>query len=274
VTEQAGLPGMVSAGEHEADLREREDDPTPRGTAAAVVTGAEFSWLRDPSKLWMEKRPVRVLDVCAGYGCWASEWRRWWTLSRTQDGMTPWPCHITGAEIDDRKRDHLAKWCDAVRFGDVRDYLRWLIKNGSPSHFDLAIGNPAFSLLVPKQRSDETVEAAAERSILGHLLAVSPAVIQLHHTAAFARGKVGRFLWRRYTPARQWLIPGAVSFRSDGKTDSRCYAASLWLRGHTGSTAVEMLPELGREELRWRVLPGTEEPSDDLPAAPDRRTAA
>ena len=85
--EQAGLPGMVSAADHEADLRAREDDPTPRGVARAIIEGVRYAWLIDPSELWTAKRPVRVLDVCAGYGCWASEWRRWWSVTRERHGM-------------------------------------------------------------------------------------------------------------------------------------------------------------------------------------------
>lgn len=298
MTSQSGLPGMTSAADHEADLRKREDDPTPRGVTRAVLEAAfgpdgplavgvvafgqrlvpRLKPEVDRHRCGERPRPpvepgpgqdeIRVLDVCAGYGCWASEIRRLATLQG-------WPVHITGIELDTRKREHLSKWCDRPLYGDAVACINTERAIGPRrASWDVAIGNPAFSLLVPKQRTDETVEDAADRSVLGNLLAAAPAVIQLHHTTAFVRGKVGRLLWRRHTPARQWLIPGAVSFRSDGKTDTRCYAASLWMRGHAGPTVVEMLPELGREELRWRALPGTEEPSGDLPAVPGWKVAA
>jgi hypothetical protein len=87
--EQA-LPGMVSASEHEADLRAREEDNTPRGVARAILSAAlpklavqdwhPFAKLAngrfDPLKAHRCGGPIRVLDVCAGFGCWASEMRR------------------------------------------------------------------------------------------------------------------------------------------------------------------------------------------------------
>lgn len=241
MTGQAGLPGMVSPEEHEADLREREDDPTPRGVAQAVLRAAGLGLTG-----WLDRR-LHVVDICAGWGCWSSE------LLRLRLPMTP---RITGIEIDERKRETMARWCHDVVIGDA------LVKLAELPQQDLVMGNPAFSLLAPKvsaKPTDEEIDAAVEASLVAAGLRCARAVLLLHHGQAFLRGRVGRAVLRRYPPALSFQIPGAVSFRSEGKTDSRCYSATLWRRGHSGPCATYLLPELGREDLRWRVPPGTED---------------
>lgn len=235
---------VLTDAEHHADLRAREDDPTPRG----VVRACLFAF----DELGKTPSPPRILDCFAGHGVWSSEARRRWPGA-----------HITAIEIDGRKLPDLRKWCDVTLIGDALDLLPELA-----GQFDLVIGNPAFSYLRPKHQPGETVAAAASRSVLPLMLEAAPRVLQLHTQQAFVRGKVGREVRRRHLPARSWLIPGAVSFRRDGKTDQRCYQTTLWLRGHKGGCVERMLPELGRDDLRWTMIPGTEEPSSERPAAP------
>ena len=112
--EQAALTGIASATEHAAELRSRGDDPTPRGVVRAALAAcirmqhgeAVIGGLAGESNgSWLASRPgstIRVLDVCAGYGCWASEMRR---LAVAQG----WPIHITGAEIHAPRESHLDK---------------------------------------------------------------------------------------------------------------------------------------------------------------------
>ena len=68
------------------------------------------------------------------------------------------------------------------------------------------------------------------------------------------------------------LLPGDVSFRADGRKDSRCYEATLWLRGHTGPCSRYLLTELEAHERRWLAPPGSESPATarelGLPLAP------
>ena len=87
--EQAALTGIASATEHAAELRSRGDDPTPRGVVRAALAAAlprvvalmfrdsdEARFIlhgHDGASFVSGDRPLRVLDVCAGYGCWASE---------------------------------------------------------------------------------------------------------------------------------------------------------------------------------------------------------
>lgn len=254
---QTGLAGVASTEEHEADRAAREDDPTPRPLVRAVLTTA----LADFS---VGRTPLRVLDVCAGWGCWASEMRR---LAVTHG----WPVHITGVEIDHRKVDHLRKWCDAYVMVDWRAFLGSRI--GVYAEFDLVIGNPHFSAL--------THEDPAQ-SMPAVLLQHAPDVLLFHQTASFARSTAGRDVWRAYPPAWVGLVPGSVGFRGRSKgADLRNYQATFWQRRHAGPAQLVMLPEPPSRTAKrgtqrssswhWETPPGTEDPSGDLPPTPGWR---
>jgi hypothetical protein len=185
-----------------------------------------------------------VLDICAGYGAWASEARRIWP-----------DASIDAVEIDASKLEHLQKWCDSITIGDYREAL----KKCQP--YDLVIGNPPFSAVV--DMPDQVLSEA------------SHGLLMLHRVEAFFRGKAGRAAWRRRTPVRQWVIPGAVKFRTGvnpvtGKvwsTDTACYCSSLWVAGSSPKmAAVSILPDMPAHERSWRVLPGTEEPGYTYPS--------
>jgi len=244
---------MVSASEHEADLRSRGDDPTPRGVVRAVLEAVGHRWFRDPCEVYQSHRAVRVLDVCAGFGCWASEFRRWWEVTRVERlGVERWPVHITGVELDERKREHLVKWCDATMFCDWRAMTGEV--NGWGPSWDLAIGNPDFAQLTHDDPG---------QSMPAVLLRHAPAVLLLHTQQAFLKSEAGRSAWRAYPPAASWLVPGGVKFRGASHgADSRCYQVTLWLRGHTGPCAVHLLDDLTPAERSWSKLPGTEDALD------------
>ncbi len=57
--DQPGLPGMVSASEHEADLRSRGDDPTPRGVVRAVMLAWAAAYVA-----WWDRGHDRTHDAC------------------------------------------------------------------------------------------------------------------------------------------------------------------------------------------------------------------
>ena len=245
-------PTALELRELEDDTAAREDDPTPRELERAILDAAMVAvWRARPRRL--DGDPMRVLDVCAGYGCWSSELRS--HAARKRYGV-----HITGVEICEARRADLAKWCDRVEICSWLDVVE---------HFDVVIGNPHFSALVG---------ASPAESMPAVLLDLAPAVLLLHQSSSFQRGLPGVAAWRHCPPARVWLVPGSVQFRrgtnpKNGKrwgSDQRCYQASLWLRGHPGPTAVELLPDPpdGRASWRWTVPPGSEDPSDELPAAP------
>jgi hypothetical protein len=269
---------MVSASEHEADLRSRGDDPTPRGVVRAVIlawAAAYVAWwdrthdrTHDACLMiaaaWdiglvedalnkievSESRPFRLLDVCSGYGCWAGEFARWWVHVL---GLPRSWLHITGVELDERKREHLAKWCDRAWCP-----MSWTelvppecTRGQDLDNFDLAIGNPDFSQLTHDD---------PEQSMPAVLLRHAPAVLLLHTQQAFLKSEAGRAAWRAYPPAASWLIPGGVKFRGSKQgADSRCYQVTLWLRGHKGPCAVHLLDDLTPAERSWTTLPGTED---------------
>jgi hypothetical protein len=325
------LPGLgdaslatAGARSRETDHADREDDPTPRGVVRAALGALVPDVLREYSHpvsglrgmaidgpfcvdplalIEFEDRPLRVLDVAAGYGCWASEFRR-------LAGLQGWPVHIDAVEIFEPRRADLEKWCDGVSISHWRSMLifRETMNRAHPG-WDLAIGNPNFTALTHED---------PEQSMPAVLLRHAPAVLLLHTQQAFARGEAGRRVWRAYPPAASWMVPGSVKFRTginpkcpkcgavnpaaltagafrqpvtnclaqsgpttyDGYepicgaklkswgSDQRCYQVSLWLRDHEGPTALHMLPELDAAARRWTVPPGSEDPSEDLPAAP------
>lgn len=256
-SEQAGLPGMTSTAEHEADMREREDDPTPRGVVRAVLAAASTTIVtRRP-----RSGPLRVLDVCAGWGCWASEIRRLAAPGvKTAQGF---PVHITGVEIDSRKREDIRRWCDAVVVNDWREFIavrdagRRVYGGSCCDDFDLAIGNPHFTALTHDD---------PEQSMPAVLLRHAPAVLLFHQEQSFQKSEAGARIWHRYPPAAVLHVPGSVRFRvgTNPKTgkpygaDSRCYQATLWLRGYEGPASAVMLPWLPAADRRWSTPPGTE----------------
>jgi hypothetical protein len=255
----------------ETDGSERGDSPTPRGVWRAIfeaaITVDMFSGRpvvgKTPPGRFGDPadghhidgpRPVRALSLMAGYGSDASELRR---LAVEQG----WPIHITGVELCEARRRHLEKWCDRVEIADWRAAL-W---KGPAPH--IIVTNPDFAHIL--DNADKTLDAA--ETMVPTLLQHAPAVLVLHQEQAFLKSKRGREVWRRWPPAASWLI-GPASFSGDGKADSRCYWATLWLRGHEGPTSLHLLPELAPSARRWTVPPGSEEPSPepspDLPAAP------
>jgi SAM-dependent methyltransferase len=266
--------------EAEADKRDRDDDPTPRGVVRAVleaaISGREspYAWMlaqnRIEWKLMGQSRPLRVLDVGAGYGAWSSEMRR---LARAQG----WPVHITGVEIHAARAKYLRKWCDDVVISDWRDVLR------VPEQFDLAIGNPPFGQLTGPKHAKRPPEQCMPNVLLRH----APAVMLLHTQQACLKSEAGRASYRAAPPAATWLLPGGIRFRSGTNprcsrckhendsgaelcsecgaklkpwsADSRCYQVTLWLRGHSGPCSTYLLDDLDASERAWVVPPGTEE---------------
>ena len=279
--EQAALTGIASATEHAAELRSRGDDPTPRGVVRASLAGAMrhvmtvllrtdagarvlMYRLRElPSVVIISAdRPLRVLDVCAGYGCWASELSRWWVLDL---GLPREWLHITGVEIHAPREAHLDKWCDDWGLDD------WRVALGPASgldhtSFDLVIGNPDFAQLL-RDNAGNFVDP--DQTMPAVLLRHAPAVLLLHTQQALLKSEAGRACWRAYPPAASWMVPGGVKFRGARMgADQRCYQVTLWLRSHTGPCSTYMLEDLEPHERAWSVLPGSEEPSADLPARP------
>lgn len=226
------IEGVPTDAEHEADLRAREADYTPRGVVRQILREAYALELSMPRP--RPGRALRVLDWCAGAGVWSSEMR---ALARDLG----FDVEITAVEIDERERPHLERWADRVWIGDARGMDRL-------SGFDLVIGNPAFSLLAD--------DVNGVRMLLG----MSPAILVLHTIEALHRSARGRELARTLPPAAQFDIGGSISFRGPGRgADMRSYCAWLWLRSRTGpGWRREVLPDLPASDRAWKTKPGTE----------------
>lgn len=284
------LPGFATPATEramEGDHAEREDSPTPGLLVRALLEAAslvDVVQLRDEHAARVHvagdgfstrtlDEPVRVLDVCAGYGVFAQQMR-----ALAHRGC--WPVHITGVELHEARREHLSKWCDVVW---VRDWFDALRDHHTVPEFDLIVGNPHFTALAPEQESDGMF--GGPTSMHEELLVHAPAVLLYHTLNAFQRSAPGRAAARRCPPAARWLVPGTVSHDGTSAVASDCYAASLWLRGHEGPTETRLLDveavDVNRRAgllkssgepykcWRWRGLPpGSEEPSEGLPAAP------
>lgn len=251
-------PTELDIRREEADTRDREDDPTPRLLVRAILAEA-LTHVSSARPRYMGGVTLRALDVCAGYGVFASELRR-------HAKVVGYPVHITGIEICEARREHLRKWCDNAVIGDERNAI-------ALGDFDVAIGNPHFTALVGKDGPAESMPA--------RLLEHCKAVLLYHTRNEFVRSETGRAVWRAYPPAHVFVVPGTVSHDGTSAVASDCYQVSLWRRGHTGPTTEQLLDvepkaknlvagivKRGGEPYscwRWTVPPGSEEPSEDLP---------
>lgn len=240
-------------------LRISRHRPVDRSCKGCMVDGAEH-WCPDPTNVLLVQRggsvlsrptPVlRIIDICAGAGVWASEVRRLLTLM----GIA---VHITAVELDPVEEPYLRRHADEVVIGDWRAFIERCRKEGR--WFDLVIGNPAFSQArAPKVGKALDVEAAMPSVLMD----VAGAIILYLSQQTWTKTKSGSEVRRRYPPSHAVDVPGSVNHRhglnAKGKpysADSIPYSASMWLGRiagpHVGLTATGMLDPIDGSERRW-----------------------
>jgi len=274
VTAQRSITGLDEPERDHEREHAHEHFPTPRLLVRAVLDALITVFQRDnrsrieyPYRVrgceWeMARRggpqPVRIVDVGCGSGVWASEARRLFTAL----GI---PVVITG--IDNRREvEPLARrWCDEVIIGDLREVLGGEALDGAPvaRRWDLLLSNPPFS---------RVLEVAA----LG--MHCATASIILHTEQSLTRSEAAAAFVELTPPRFELRLSGGVGFTGKGPdrivlpgknsgTDSRGYSVTTWQAGSSGPwpTTVMRLPP---ESRSWRVRPGEEPASDDLPEAP------
>jgi hypothetical protein len=190
---------------------------------------------------------LRVLDVCAGAGVWASEMRRLMT-------MLGIPVHITAVELDEeREREYLPCHADEVVWGDWRAFAKRCDEDGR--WFDLAVGNPAF-------RQARALKLDPSTSMPALLIQIAGAVILYMSQQGWTKTSAGFEVRRNYKPAYSVDVPGGVSHRAGGGADSVPYSATMWLGAiagpHTGMMSVDMLDPFDGRSFSEGLRPGAE----------------
>ncbi len=243
--------------------------PTASGCRGCAVEGAEHS-CPPPDYLLVQRqgvnrvlsRPtpvIRILDICAGAGVWASEIRKLFA----ELGVS---VHITAVEIDrEREAAFLPRHADEVFWGDWRAFAKQCAREGR--RFDLVIGNPAF-------KRARALEVAGEldptTSMPAMLTAIAGAVILYMSQQGWTKTAPGFEVRRRYRPAYAVDVPGAVSHRAgiNPKTGARWssdtvpYSATMWLGDlagpHVGMMLSDMLEPFDGRSWREDLRPGAE----------------
>lgn len=271
---QQSIVGLDAPERDAAAERSSEYYPTPRLLVRAVLArlvhpawdanfGADVAvWLDGCPELFHASalsRPVRIVDVGCGPGVWASEARRLFTAL----GI---PVVITGIDTRADVGVHARRWCDEFIVGDFRDVLGGIAGDGAPvsRRWDLLVSNPAFSTL---------------RLLIPLALECATVSIILHTEQSLTRTDAMAALVERTPPRHELRIAQGVSFtgrgpdrirKPDGSevsgSDSRGYSVTTWQGGTTpGQAWTSSVLRLPTEARGWRVRPGEEPASDDLP---------
>lgn len=242
-------------------------------------------------------RVIRVLDICAGAGVWASEVRR---LAR----LMGFQVQITAVDYAPEERPWLCRHADRVIIADWHEALgmvmdatgnwNWL---ATPAEYDLIVGNPAFSqaraarrpewpqgqgakgkngkpkllpaeakvrlqlkkAAVAKGQLEELAEYDPERSMPALCLRSAPAVILYATQQCFTKTAAGWLTRLLYPNALAYDIPGSIGHRGRKVGhDDKPYTTYVWLRGHTAADPTRTFLLTPVDDRSWAERPGTE----------------
>lgn len=204
-----------------------------------------LAWLRQTMKV---RAPRYCLDPCAGAGVFGMVGRLVWPESR-------W----TAVEPRDEELEHLNRWYDDVHPTTLGRAIGEDFGGDGPTHgitrmheaWDLIVTNPPFALAA--QIVDWLVPALwAEGGTLALYLP----------TQWCQEERGGLAVVQKYTPAAVARIAGRVQHMSKSGTDRIGYAWFVWTRSPAPFWRGFQLPELPRDQLRWRTRPGTQTPEE------------
>ncbi len=312
----------------ETRLREREADFTPRRVTRAVVEAALHCTVPRGARIlgtrhtvWHaigeagaprprgaelygpfieldddRRRVIRVLDICAGAGVWASEVLRFAAAHGFE-------VHITAVDYEPDERANLLRHAHEVIIGDwhealgmVQDERGVWVWGPERREYDLVIGNPAFSQAraatraewprasgPPKKQggpatvtkaearerkrlTDKMLEAGefperAEYDTAGSMPALclecAPAVVLYTTQQCYLKTSSGWLTRLDYPYAVVYEIPSSIGHRGRGEgQDDKPYAAFMWLRGRGEPSETFMLRPIA--DRNWDERPGTE----------------
>lgn len=201
---------------------------------------------------------LRILDVCAGAGVWASEIRRLFAIL----GIA---VHITAVELhEEREREYLPRHADEVVFDDWRTFAKRCKAEGR--WFDLAIGNPGF---IQARALEVGGKLDPDTSMPALLMDIAGAVMLYMTMQGWTKTEAGACVRERYPMAFAVDIPGSVNHRTGlnpkGKrwsADDKAYSTSMWLGKiagpHVGLTVGGMLKPMDGRSWKEGLRPGAE----------------
>ena len=250
-------------------------------------------------------RVIRVLDICAGAGVWASEVRR---IAE----MMGFQVHITAVDYEPDERQWLVRHADRVIIGDWHEALGMVQDErgvwfwpGEKAEFDIIVGNPAFSQAraatrpewpeasgPPKKEGGQPTVTKAEAKIRKRLtdamveagerperaeydtansmpalcLQCAPVVCLYTTQQCYLKTSSGWLTWLDYPGALAFNVPSSIGHRGrSGGMDDKPYGVSVWLRGHTRPEPTLTFMIDPVDDRGYDMRPGTE-PDDWLEA--------
>lgn len=258
MTNQQEILGAEQAKVDAARDRSLALDRTPIPVARQILDAVSYQSSR--------YRPRRILDVGCGEGSWGIAARDLWP-----------DAHLTGIDLRGDALPHMQRNYDRAIQGSFPEDMAEL----GLGPFDMVVGNPPFSRVVPGTKTKENLFPSFVRASLrmmrpGSLLCFY-ALNDLGQRGLCTRQLFNGDLYlglEACPPCLQLRVAGSIGHRGpkrddvqgSGTGDSRCYSAWVWTANGEGGTAPRPsdgwtcidLPALPVPDRRWTDVPGTE----------------
>jgi hypothetical protein len=269
----------------------RADVSTRIGEAAA-------NWQGPIIETGDQTRVIRVLDICAGAGVWASEVRR---IAE----MMGFEVLITAVDYEPDERPWLVRHADRVIIGDWHEALGMVqdehgvwVWSGDRVEFDIIVGNPAFSQAraatrpewpeasgPPKKEGGQPTVTKAEARIRKQLtnamieageyparaeydtansmpalcLQCAPVVCLYTTQQCYLKTSSGWLTWLDYPGALAFNVPSSIGHRGrSGGMDDKPYGVTVWTREHQRGEPTLTFMIDPVDDRGYDLRPGTE----------------